>query len=290
MTVPFAMMAKRAPTWLTEAGRRTAATCPVSANAEHSFVRKQTTGFPRDTDDNASDFQLVATDPTQLDGATLGAPGPENLTSPLQRSLLLIRSTLLDPCAAVDSPPNRVRDTSNLDPANHMSLGSLVFRRRFTNSTGQAVTRLRFRVVDITTLTNPPQNQGTADLRVVSSSPTPVPVMAQGCAPSNDTVLVQGLTLEEPPFQGLHGGGLNSSLAAGTVTLDTPLAPGASVPVQFVFGVERQGTFRAFVIVEASSGAPVLNAPPAGAKQKRTSGDHSPSTPLSPKSRRGAKR
>jgi hypothetical protein len=64
------------------------------------------------------------------------------------------------------------------------------------------------------------------------------------------TVTVQGTTLEQPPTQP-NGGGINSSMAAGTVTLATPLANGASVNVQFLLGVQTTGTFRFLVIIEA---------------------------------------
>jgi len=46
---------------------------------------------------------------------------------------------------------------------------------------------------------------------------------------------------------------LHSTLSAGTVTLTSPLAPGSSVSVQFLLGVERQGAFRFFINVEAAN-------------------------------------
>jgi hypothetical protein len=225
-------------------------TNPVAANAEHSFVRNLVTGRPRDTGDNATDFQLVATDPAGLTDATLGAPGPENLTSPIQRSLSLVKPSLIEPCAASSQSPNRERDFTSA-PANNSTFGTLLFRRRFTNNTQSPVTRLRFRVVDITTLANPPAAEDVADLRAISSGVTPVTVMEAGCSQPGQTLSVQGLTLEEPPAQPL-GGGLDSTLSAGTVSLDTPLAPTASVDLNFLFGVERPGTFRAFVLIEAT--------------------------------------
>jgi hypothetical protein len=63
-------------------------------------------------------------------------------------------------------------------------------------------------------------------------------------------VTVQGLTMEQPPTQA-SGGGLNSSLAVGTITTGTPLAAGSSVNVQFLFGVVQGGPFRVFITVEA---------------------------------------
>ncbi len=104
------------------------------------------------------------------------------------------------------------------------------------------MTRLRFRVVDMTTGAAP---AGTADLRLLTSNDTPAATLVGG-----GTVQINGLTLEEPPGQSL-GGGLNATVSAGTITLGTPLASGASINVQFLLGVEQGGTFRIFINVEA---------------------------------------
>jgi hypothetical protein len=40
-------------------------------------------------------------------------------------------------------------------------------------------------------------------------------------------------------------------MSAGTVTMGTPVANGASINLQFLFGVEQGGGFRVFVFVEA---------------------------------------
>jgi hypothetical protein len=56
--------------------------------------------------------------------------------------------------------------------------------------------------------------------------------------------------LEVPPTQAA-GGGFNSSLSAGTVTLAAPLVPGASIDVNFVLNIAQAGSFRFFVNVEA---------------------------------------
>ena len=46
-------------------------------------------------------------------GARLGAPGPENISGPIQRNASFAVN-LLDPCVGASSPPNRVRNfTSN---------------------------------------------------------------------------------------------------------------------------------------------------------------------------------
>jgi hypothetical protein len=61
------------------------------------------------------------------------------------------------------------------------------------------------------------------------------------------TITVEGTTLETPPAQSL-GGGHNSTM---TVTLGTPLAPGASVNLQFLLGVQQTGSFKFFFNIEA---------------------------------------
>ena len=63
-------------------------------------------------------------------------------------------------------------------------------------------------------------------------------------------ITIEGTTLEQPPAQTI-GGGLNSTASASTVTLASPLAPGASVNVQFLLGVQQGGSFRFLLNVEA---------------------------------------
>ena len=103
-----------------------------------------------------------------------------------------------------------------------------------TNNTGAPITRLRFRIYDITTFPSP---VGTADLRARTSSNAVVTVTGVG------SVTALATTLETPPAQP-SSGGLNSSLAAGTVAMGTPLAPGASIHLNFLFGVQQSGNFR----------------------------------------------
>ncbi|HEV2882078.1 MAG TPA: Ig-like domain-containing protein [Pyrinomonadaceae bacterium] len=228
------------------------------AGDQYSFVRRMATGSPQDTNDNAADFVLVST--TGAAGATaavLGAPGPENTQSPILRNAV-IKASLIDNCNGIGFPgsgcQNIVRDgsagASNPTNAQH---GTISFRRKFTNTTMETVTRLRFRVVNITTLNSPgyAPNNGQADLRLLSSANTTV-------TPSNPftegDVFVRGTTLEQPPTQAL-GGGLNSTV---TIDLSQPLAGGASVTVQFLVGVQQNGGYRFFVNVEALSVDPVL--------------------------------
>ena len=216
----------------------------TTTNGQYSFVRKLNSGFPQDTGDNAADFVFIAADGGNYGViAILGAPGPENLSSPIQRNAQL-PVTVLDPAVGANVAPNRVRDTTAIGP--NAAAGTLTMRRTITNNTSGAVTRLRVRIVDITTLNTPGYVPGgtQADMRALSSADTTVTL-------SNGThVLVRGTTVEIPPQQP-NGGGLNSSLGVFAFSLSQPLAPGASTNVQFVLGVQQSGTFRFFVNVEA---------------------------------------
>jgi CSLREA domain-containing protein len=238
-------------------------TSPGSVDGEYSFVRSLVTGFPRDTNDNATDFTFVATDGEVYGSvpATLGAPGPENSASPTL-STSKVKPTVVDPgCTGTSNTPgdacSRYRDTTAGNPSTSQ-FGTLSFRRTFTNTTSQAVTRLRFRVIDVTTRAGGAEPApGTADLRGLTSQTFTATKTGGG------TVLITGLTLEEPPTQTI-GGGLNSTLASDMITLASPLAPGGSINVEFRFGVKQSGGFRAFVIVEA-----VLDGSTASPAQKR---------------------
>lgn len=228
------------------------------ANAgNYSFVRKLTSGVAQDTNDNAADFQFVSIDGGIYGGvqSTLGAPGPENTTSPIQRNAQ-VKASLIDPTAGSSNSPNRVRNVApyidTLTPSapnggnpalNPYPGGTLTIRRKFTNSTGVPVTRLRFRIVDITTFGNIVAGQ--ADLRALTSPSGIITVTGGG------TAQVRGLTVEQAGLPQPRGGGMDTSLAVGVITVSQPLAPGASVNVEFLLGVQTGGSFRFFVNVEA---------------------------------------
>jgi hypothetical protein len=209
---------------------------------QHSFVRKPADGgAPADGDDNARDFRLVATDgAATLPAAALGAPGPENSYSPVAHNAT-VKASLMDRHQFSDAPPNRLRNAAAdaAEPA-HSPRGTLKLRRKFTNRTGRTVTRLRFRVADITTAPRP--DAATADLRVLHASGGSVNLI-------NGTVAtLTALVREEPPAQAAHGGGFNTTLSA---VLAEPVAPGESVNVEFNLGVVEEGQFRFVVNVEA---------------------------------------
>ena len=239
----------------------------AGSTTEHAFFRKEcdytpgvpcpANGNPKDTNDNSADFMFADTQGTFISGVPqrLGAPGPENLASPIRRDTSGVGVPLLDSTKPSSASPNRVRDfTSN--PGNNSTFGTLEVRRRVTNTTGGNVTRLRFRIIEVTTFPSP--GGGVADLRPITS------VDVAGVGPVNDAatctaagagappcnVTVKGLTLESPPSQP-NGGGINSTLAAGYITLGTPLANNASTLVTFKLGIQTTGTFHFYIIVEA---------------------------------------
>ena len=238
-------------------------TAIVPTNTNRSFVRDTcgkggstttlgqcpTGGLPKDTNNNAADFYIVDTSGISAGAAQrLGAPGPENLTSPIQQNDAMPVLNL-DGTIAASSLPNRARDLTP-DAANNSQHGTLDIRRRVVNTTPFPVTRLRFRIVDITTL---PAPSGIADLRARTSTDLSVngindsTTCPGGITPCTVTVL--GTTLEQPPDQP-NGGGSNSSLSSDTVTLLTPLASGDSINVHFLLGIQQTGSFKFYINVE----------------------------------------
>ena len=212
----------------------------VTTDGEYSFVRKMPNGVAQDTNDNQADFDFVSTNGGTYSGrvSVLGAPGPERLSSPVQRNAA-IKASLINSTVPGTSSPNRVRSGQVVTNGQY---GTLSIQRKFTNTTPDPITRLRFRVVDITTLNSPLVTAPQADLRVLSSSGTVTNSDNQPVAS------VTGLTLEEPPTQPL-GGGLNSSLTV--IPPNGSLASGSSIEVQFLLGVQQEGNFRFLVNVEA---------------------------------------
>jgi hypothetical protein len=201
---------------------------------------------PTDTNNNAADFVFVDTNGTSAGaGQRLGAPSPENLSSPIQRNGSFA-TTLLDTCGSTSAPPNRVRDFTS-DPPNNSTFGTLDIRRTFTNNTGGNVTRLRYRITDLTTF---PAPSGIADLRPRTSTAVVVTVDRPPCGSGTSNVTVQGTSLEQPPSQP-NGSGFNGTLSAGVVTLATPIANGAHVDVRFLTGIQQTGSFKLYLNIEA---------------------------------------
>jgi hypothetical protein len=217
---------------------------PIGTNdGQYSFARKLTSGLPQDTDNNSNDFWFVSTTAASFNGvqSILGAPAPENLASPIQRNAT-IKAAQIDSCTGAGACQNRLRVGT---PVPNGAFGTLKLRRKFTNATNGMVSRLRFRVVDITTLNSPgyaPGN-GQADLRVVPSDAANFNVTLS----TGQSVPVAGTQAETPPAQP-NGGGLNSGIS---LIMPVQIAPGASVNVEFNLGVMQGGAFRFLVNVEA---------------------------------------
>ncbi|HEX8069958.1 MAG TPA: Calx-beta domain-containing protein [Pyrinomonadaceae bacterium] len=223
-------------------------------DGQYAYVRKLATGTPQDTNNNAADFSFVAPDAGTYGGlvAQRGAPGPENCgcnpanlfapSSPIQRNDT-VKPGLIDPTQASTAPPNRIRDTTSGGAGTPTAFGTLDIRRKFTNNTGQPITALRFRVVDITTTNTQPAGQ--ADVRYLTSADTTA---------NGGTITIIGTTVQ-PPSNAAVGGGLNAS---GVVAIPGGmLAAGSSINVRFLLGVAQQGSFRFFVNVEAYNGSTV---------------------------------
>lgn len=218
----------------------------IAVNGEYAFARRATVGsggLPQDTDSNQADFDFVSTTGATFSGrvSVLGSPGPENLASPINRNSL--QSGLLDPTLSASTAPNRERSFTMVPNG---LFGTLTIRRTVTNNTAATITRLRFRIIDITTLNSPIVTGSQAEVRLLNSGSSVVTV-------NSLPVTVEGTTVETPPAQA-SGGGLNTSagrsLVAGTI-INTPIAPGQTVNVQWVLGIQVTGTYRFYVNIEA---------------------------------------
>ncbi|HEX7313436.1 MAG TPA: Calx-beta domain-containing protein [Pyrinomonadaceae bacterium] len=205
----------------------------VTEDVQFSFARNQTSGRPSDTGDNRADFTLVATTPSLLlsGTATLGAPGPENTSGLVSRNEGF----------AVTIPPGVAASLRSNTTVTNGSLGTLSLRRRFTNNTGQSLSRLRFRVVNLTTYNSKQIFSNQAEVRLLDAQLTGL----------GGTGLL-ATTVETPPAQ-TSGGGVNSGLlVSGSLTLAQPLAAGQSVDVEFLLGVMHGGSYQFVVVVEGA--------------------------------------
>jgi autotransporter-associated beta strand protein len=203
----------------------------VTANVEHSFVRNQGSGRPADTGDNRADFTLVVTDPNLFNNgaAALGPPGPENRTGLVSRNGGFF----------VTVPPGVTSSVRRTATVTNGALGTLSLRRRFTNNSGQALSKLRFRVADLSTWNSRQVFGSQAELRVLDAT-------LEGLSGLKAT------KLETAPVQP-GGGGINAGLLIdGALTLSSPLASGQSVDVEFLLGVMRGGTYQFILVVEGA--------------------------------------
>ena len=224
---------------------------------EYAFVRRQDGPSLVDTGNDINDFNLVDISSTNgpptvdglstsANGARLGTPGPQNASSPLARAAISI--VPLDPATNQGIVPDGRYPSrgSNLDP-----FGRLTLRRTITNNTSQPIKQIRFILVRTTAGASSDTN--VADLRAITS----VGVSANG------SKVVQAIQIEAPttpttPSNQLsssdtgNGGGLNSSWNVGTLPAGG-LAAGASMNVEFVFGIVRLGNYNISVVIQVSS-------------------------------------
>ena len=207
----------------------------LTSPGEFAWVRKAPLGAVLDTNANSSDFALVSTNGGIYNGvqSILGTPAPSNSSN--QDVSAGMTMALAEPLAGTNTAPNRVQVST---PSDHFE-----FRRRITNNTGSAVSALRLRFTDITTLQSPGYTPGTtqADLRPVTST-----TAAISPTTSTGVTSVNGLTLLTPPAQAI-GGGLNSVL-----TIPGSLANGASVNVNIALNLARAGTYSFNAAVETT--------------------------------------
>jgi glucose/arabinose dehydrogenase len=232
-----------------------------NATVQYCWARRLQSGVPQDTENSVADWVVISNlgpflrgdGSSQTVSAILGAPGPQNLSSPVQRNSQ-IKASLIEPQQPSAAPPNRVRDATPdvCGGGAPCAQGTLDIRRRFRNSTGVAITRLRFRIVDITTLNTPNPGGAQADLRLLTSGDLAFNT-------SLGSLTVRGTLIEIPPSVASQGGGLHASAAT---TLPGLLQPSATIDVRFLLGVQAGGSFRFLVNVEALPG-------PAGAPNSK---------------------
>ncbi|TKV57326.1 hypothetical protein FDO65_17520 [Nakamurella flava] len=203
----------------------------VSPSDQYGWVRTRQTGAFKATDDNAADFALVSTTGGAVGGvqSMLGSPSPSGLTTPADRSAQL-PSTLLDPTKPASAAPNRVVTKG---------AGStrIETRRVVTNNTGQTITALQLRLIDIT------EANGLTPLPSVIPSGASL-AQLKAVTPPLPTVQIDGRTVSNlapasPSVPGV-GGGLNSTLL---VPLEGTLAPGQSVTVAVTMDATGSGKF-----------------------------------------------
>ena len=223
-----------------------------TANGQYSWVRKidKTSLIPQDTGNNVSDFQFVSNNGGTYNGVVsiLGYPGPQSKTDPNPRNGDLVGSLIPDPMSATLVKEN----TRDYTPATNAPFGTLTIYRRITNAGSDTYTKLRFRVVEMTTLHSPNvcNGCGQSDIRYLSS----------GIVPSGAP---KGTKIERESDQAMGGGVNTSGNVEGVLDLGAnPLLPGQSVDIQFVLGVATNGYFRFFVSIEGQPLVPVVISAP----------------------------
>ena len=212
---------------------------------QYGWVRTQQTGVLKNTQSNAADFALVSTTGGSIGGvqSMLGSPSPTSSTTPWDRSSV-VSSSLLDPGFAEKVAPNRVTTRQPGTPG-----GKVETRRVITNYSGQTITALQVRLIDLSEANGlapvlvPPTTTKASMRATMPSSPT-VTVTVNG-----NPVTVTNLS-PAAPSSASPGGGLNS-----TFPIPLPeggLPAGQSVTVALTFTADTSGTFWFRYSTEAS--------------------------------------
>src|SRR5687767_2330057 len=219
-----------------------------AAGGQYAFVRRANRtgsgdgyGLPSDSNDNAADFALVvAQGQTGSAGSALpaveGVPGPESLSSaPIANAALQVGR--LDSSVGAGVAPNRqIADPDGGGPLPQ----TLYLRRTVTNVSGLELAELGFRVTAITTARSDPQ-AGQAIIRLDSSDNATV-----ADKPITPVSLQRSLQTPLP-----DGGGLNAMVRVPSISPVAPLAPGASINVEFALRIAQPGAFQVVLNTEA---------------------------------------
>lgn len=230
-------------------GERLRALGAVSPSAQTAWVRVLTNlGIPGDTSNNRRDFVFVATDaglygPERDYAAVMGGPNPEGVTSPHDALRAVLPDALVDPSRGPNQTPNRA-----VVPG---APGSISYRRTFTNQTGSDITRLRFKVISLTTRNTRRTLAVQADLRV-ADAPSLVLTIAGAGVPIEGARLEQALMYPILPEAGTDpAGGLNSTLS---VNLPEGLEPGGRINVNLRARIAAGGYYLFVVLPQVQTG------------------------------------
>lgn len=197
--------------------------------AGSAWVRNSTAAGWASTGSNAADFQMITTGGGSVGGvpAVAGDARPNGSANVLQLSASTTPSALLDPSAAASATPNRTVVTKN-------GTTQMLVNRMITNTTDETITSMALQINTLSQANAPVPSGVTrqvAWLRPVNPDTATADVVVNG----------QTVTVQRVSIAGTGPGGLNSML---TVPLpQNGLRPGASVPVQLTFTVDRPGQF-----------------------------------------------
>ena len=208
------------------------------SSVQQAWTRQITGGRSQNTADNRADFNFVSVTGGQISGvqSVLGSPAPAASADPARNNSGFV-SSLLDSGRTAAQPPNRT-STSQVGS----TPGSLVIRRKITNTTTSTIHAASLRITSISQPNGrdqpgvPQQPPRKVNLWLVDpSSPTTVVTLSDGTNVTVSNLAVTSVSDAD------GGGALNS-------TLHVPLpqgglAPGSSVFVSLTFNYLGHGTF-----------------------------------------------